>query len=637
MKNLKRELLFCGLMMVAHSVVADLPVTGDCAAHPGSGALQYRALTALESRESKSTIFLSWRMLAGDGDKTSYDIFSVVDGQAPQKLNPNPITNSSNFLDQDTCVRNSNFGVVRWFVRINNVEKNSITCSELAKLPGGLDKDKIVIDNGTDGFGKQFAFGDVNGDGSYEYVMRFPDIDIDPYYQLWRPASGTFKLRAFDAQGTVLWEYDMGPAIEAGIWYAPYLFYDLDQDGKAELIVKAGDDSAPASSLRDETGRVVVVNEYLRIVSGADGKTVLAQTAWPNREGFVGESTQPYGVYNHYSRHQLAIAYLDGRRPHIIVERGTYEKQKVQAYVFDRTQGLKLVWSFENQNPSACSQCSPEKIAELKSLWGQGAHTIRVGDLDSDGLDEVVIGSFALDHDGKALWSINKGHVDHIHLGELDPATPGLEIYYGAERSAKSAGMGMLKAATGEYLWSEAGPTSHIHKEGLCADLLRPSPGIECFSGEENRSQHWLWSSNGKVLSHEKLGTSLSPKAVYWFDTAQKNLMHPALDVKTGIYAELRDAENQKPLDVLVLPTVMPERDRQYFRAVAFADLLGDWREEIIGVARGKLVIYMSRLPSTHRTHWLMEDPIYSKNALLGSMGYYQQPLLGYDLSKKFN
>lgn len=630
MKNLTHTLLFCGLTAATHPVSAQ-----DCAAQAGAGPTQYRALTALESREFKTSIFLSWRMLAADGDKTIYDVFSVVDGQAPQKLNVNPITNSSNFVDHETCVKNSNCSLVRWFVRVNNVERKSVICSEPAKLPEGLDKDKIVIDNGTDGFGRYFAFADSNGDGSHEYVMRFPDINIDPYYKYWRPASGTLKLRAFNAQGVVLWEYDMGPAIEAGIWYSPYLFHDLDQDGKAELIVKAGDDNVTASSLRDETGRVVVGNEYLRVVSGTDGKTVLAQTAWPNREGFVGESTQPYGVYNHYSRHQLAIAYLDGRRPHIIVERGTYEKQKVHAYVFDRTQGLKQVWAFENQHPDSCNQCTPEKLAELRGLWGQGAHTIRVGDIDADGLDEVVIGSFALDHDGKALWTINKGHLDHIHLGELNPAEPGLEIYYGAERSAKSGGMAMLKAATGQYLWAEAGPTTHIHREGLCADLLRNSPGTECYSGEENRSQHWLWSSNGKVLSHENLG-SLVPNAVYWSDTSQKSFIKQVLDVKTGVYVELLDFETRKPVDVLVLPAVMLEKDRQYFRAVAHMDVLGDWREEIIGVARGKLVIYMSRLPSSHRIPWLMEDPIYGRNAILASMGYYQQPLLGFDLSQKF-
>lgn len=634
MKQFIRKILGCSLLIAVQPLIAETPIpspTVDCAEHPGSGSPQYRALTALESRESKTSVFLSWRMLAGDTNKISYDVFSVTDGQSPHKLNETPIVNRTNFLDQHTCTKNCD--AARWLVRING-ENNTNTCSELARLPTGNDKDKIVIDNATTGFGRQFAFGNLSGDDAYEYVLRFPDISIDPYYKLWRLATGTFKLRAFDAQGTVLWEYDMGVSIEAGIWYAPYLIYDLDQDGKAELIVKAGDD-VPRSSLADETGRIVRGNEYLRVISGADGKTILAQVPWPNREGFIGDSSQPYSVYNHYSRHQLAIAYLDGKRPHIIVERGTYEKQKVHAYVMDGTQGLKQVWAFENQHPKSCSECSDSKRAELARLWGQGAHTIRVGDLDADGLDEIVIGSFALDHNGEVLWSINKGDLDHIHLGDLNPAEPGLELYYGAERGTSSAGMGMLKAATGEYLWSVKEPTSHIHKEGLCADLLRDPPGTECFSGEANLSQHWLWSSTGKVLSHERFW--LSPKAVYWADSPQKSYIRSALDVKTGVYVQLLDFESRKPLDELLLPTVMLERDRQYFQALAHVDLLGDWREEIVGVARGKLVIYMSRIPSSHRIPWLMQDSVYRKNAILVSMGYYHQPLLGFDLQSHFN
>jgi rhamnogalacturonan endolyase len=636
MKAIIIRILSAALFIALQSALAasaEPTAPSNCAEHPSAGPHQYRALTALESREAKTSIFLSWRMLTSDNEKTSYDIFSVIDEQPPRKLNDAPITNRSNFIDQQSCAQNINCNTVKWFVRVNNISANA--CSEFAKLPKGKDKDQIVLDNGLSGFGRQFAFGDINGDGSYEYVLRYPDIDIDPYYRLWRPASGTFKLRAFDSEGVVLWDYDMGSSIEVGTWYAPYLLYDLDQDGKSELIVKAGDDNVPGSSLRDETGRVVRGNEYLRIVSGADGKTVLAQAPWPNREGFLGEGSQPYSIYNHYSRNQLAIAYLDGKRPYIIVERGTYEKQKVHAYTFNQTQGLQQVWAFENQHPKFCNECSPARIEELKSTWGQGAHTIRVADLDADGFDEVVIGSFALDHNGNVLWSIKKGHLDHIHVGELNPAVPGLEIYYGAETSAKSAGMGMLKAATGEYLWSEKEPTSHIHKEGLCADLLRDPLGTECFSGEDNRSQHWLWSSDGKVLSHEKL--PLSPHAVYWADAPQKSFIQHVLDVKTGTYVELLDFESRKTLDVLTLPSVMLQHDRQYFRALAYGDLLGDWREEIIGVARGKLVIYMSRLPSTHRIPWLMQDAVYGKNAIFGSSGYYQQPILGFDLKPHFN
>lgn len=590
---------------------------------------EYRALTVLTSLDSATISFLSWRMLSGDDADTTYDVFASADGKQFRKLTDQPIKNSTNFIDPLTCADDIRCRQAEWFVRINQGAYSR--CSEIAKLPVGIDRDKILIDVGIADFGRRFAFGDLNGDGRLEYVLRFSGIDIDPYYQLWRPSPSAYRLRAFDERGVILWEYDMGKAIEQGIWYSPYLIYDLDQDGKAELIVKAGDDSEPGA-IRDESGRVVKGREYLKIISGEDGKTVIAQADWPSREGFVGKSSQPYSIYNHFSRNQMAIAYLDGKTPHVIVERGTYGKQKIQAYRLDAQKKLKQVWHFENQNPSTCDPCTPEQIQERRALWGQGAHTIRVGDLDSDGRDEIVIGSFALDDDGKVLWSIDKGDLDHIHLGDLNPSEPGLEIYYGAERSTKSGGMGMINAATGKYLWSISDPTSHIHKEGLCADLLLEHPGTECFSGESNRTEHWLWSSQGKVLSRENpAGPTLSPNAAYWADTPQKLLMRTASNRDSGIYADLIDLNTNSVIETLYLPSEMSQNDRQYFRVLAVADILGDWREEIIGTARGRLVIYMSRLPSKHRMPWLLQDNLYSRNAILGSMGYYQQPLLSRD------
>ena len=44
------------------------------------------------------------------------------------------------------------------------------------------------------------------------------------------------------------------------------------------------------------------------------------------------------------------------------------------------------------------------------------ANDVSVGDLDGDGLDEVMYGSMAVDHDGIGLWNTRLGHGDANHV-----------------------------------------------------------------------------------------------------------------------------------------------------------------------------------------------------------------------------
>lgn len=62
------------------------------------------------------------------------------------------------------------------------------------------------------------------------------------------------------------------------------------------------------------------------------------------------------------------------------------------------------------------------------------------------------------------------------------------------------------------------------------------------------------------------------------------------------------------------------------------ADILGDWREEIITFANGELRIHHTTIPAKDRRVTLMQDPIYRHDVTHRSMGYPHVPMTSYFL-----
>ncbi len=74
-------------------------------------------------------------------------------------------------------------------------------------------------------------------------------------------------------------------------------------------------------------------------------------------------------------------------------------------------------------------------------------------------------------------------------------------------------------------------------------------------------------------------------------------------------------------------------RPRIEGRVVAVADILGDWREELIVSEGDELRIYSTTIPATDRRPCLMTDPLYRIDVAHAAMGYTQVPMLSYDLA----
>jgi len=343
--------------------------------------------------------------------------------------------------------------------------------------------------------------------------------------------------------------------------------------------------------------------EYLTILDGRTGKPV-TRVDWPPRSAI--------GAYNYASRNQLCVAYLDGRTPCLLVERGTYTVIMLVAYEFHAGK-LRELWRWDNRN-------------ESKKFRGQGAHWMHAADVDGDGRDEVAIGSAMIDDDGRAIWCTGLGHPDHFYLGDIDPERPGLEIYFGIEPRNKRNTMCLVDARTGEILWGHDQPTQHVHSSGLCSDIDAAYPGSECYSGERDfKDKRWLRSAKGKIISTQDIG-GLSPRSAYWDADLQRELVVGSriVDFRAGGGASpsgLNPPSKAEPLARI-------EGD-----LVAVADVLGDWREEIITSLPGELRIYTTTIPAQDRRACLLQDPTYRIDVVSAAMGYYQVPMTSYDLA----
>jgi len=420
------------------------------------------------------------------------------------------------------------------------------------------------------------CLGDLDGDGELEIVVQQPDFNTDPYQHpgYWKRSPTTYKLEAYKLDGRMLWRYDMGWGIEAGTWYAPYLVFDLDGDGRAEVYCKAGEGDP-----REPTGHVRSGPEYLVKLDGRTGG-IVARADWLSREGFED--------YNYYCRNFMAIAYLDGKTPSLILERGTYTIIKLAALDAD----LQRRWYWESTE-------------EYRQYRGQGAHTLQVADVDGDGKDELVIGSACIDHDGRPLWTTGLGHPDALYVADIDPGRPGLEIFFGIEPSRTSKAVCLADARTGELLWYFDGPTSHVHGQGMCADIIADKPGMECYAGEQDGSQYWLYSAQGELLSQERLG-GLAPVVAWWDGDEQKEIL---LDGAMRRYG----AGPITPIEGRVL---------------AIGDVLGDWREELVVATGAELRIYTTTIPAKNRKVTLLQNHQYRMGMAIQGMGYWSPPQL---------
>jgi len=538
-----------------------------------------RSLTARLAPDGRS-VHLSWRLLESDHPEIGFDIYRRTDSN-DELLNSRPITSTTDFTDTEPAEKASYRIVPRYGTR--RLPASAETEVDLTALRAGKPYTAIPV---TGRVGK-LGVGDLDGDGEYDFVVRTPDTGVDPGVQ-GRHYDSVYTIAAYRRDGLKLWEYSLGEGVEPGVWYSPFAVYDFDGDDRAEVALRICPDGK-----RDERRRVGSGTEYLVVLDGMTGREI-ARAPWIER-------TPRLGDLNRQNRHQIGMAYVDGRTPAIIVARGTYRAMLAEAWQLHDGRLTRLWrWDGDEENPVVRSQ---------------GAHNMVAGDVDGDGRDEILLGGCMLDDNGTLLWSAGIGHPDKTYLTDIDPRRPGMEVLLCSEIS-NDAGRGVccVDAATGQQVWNIGTPTTHVG-DGMAADIDPRHPGLECFAKEDRKAgktSRYLTTAQGRQLENRPV-----PDCRNWVWWDGDLLRETIQDTRIVKWPGETVAEGIEGTILLI------------------GDLTGDWREEIVTSVDGELRIYGTGLPARDRRTTLMQDPVYRSYLVERSQGYPQSPVPAYYLGEK--
>lgn len=271
-----------------------------------------RGLAAAPTADGKG-IHVGWRLLESDPAEALFHLYRSANGKQ-KRLTKKPLKDVCDFTDLQPAE-----GKAEYWVTVLDKKGKVISTSEKLSVekPILTNYRSIKLKNPNTRVGK-VAVADLNGDGTYDYIIRTPDSNVDP--GMGGNFDGrTYQIEAYLSDGTFLWSKDLGQGIEPGVWYSPFIAYDFNGDGKAEVALK----TAPADAKRNDKGRVDSGEEYLSVWDGMTGRE-MARVDWPERN-------DRYGNLVRQNRNQIGMAFLDGKTPYILACRGTYKLMVVDA------------------------------------------------------------------------------------------------------------------------------------------------------------------------------------------------------------------------------------------------------------------------------------------------------------------
>lgn len=603
-----------------------------------------RGVVAVQPTAGK--IFVGWRMLGTDPESIAFNVYRTSPGRKPVKLNSAPLTGATSFQDEQADLTKPN----SYFVRavLNGHEQTASAPFLLPANPPVRQYLSIPLQTPAGYTPNDASVGDLDGDGEYEIVVHQAGRGRDN-----SQAGLTTEpiLEAYKLDGTFLWRINLGKNIREGAHYTQFIVYDLDGDGKAEVACKTADGTidgkgkvigdakadyrvpegtsittknrAGAEQTHNISGYVLSGPEYLTIFDGQTGGALATTNFIPPRHPTSLKPTPEElsaiwgdGYGNRVDRFLACVAYLDGVRPSLVMARGYYTRSVLTAWNW-RDGKLSKLWTFDSDD-------GPEGNRKYR---GQGNHNLSVADVDADGRDEIIYGAAAIDDNGEGLYSTGLGHGDALHVSDLDPDRPGLEVFDIQERF-DDAGASFRDARTGEILWKKpsvkAGADGEGPGRGLALDIDPRYRGFE--SWVRGAGVTGLWNTKGEKISDV---TPNSCNFGVWWDG---DLLSELLDRNT---ISKWDWNNHKDAVLLSADGCMSNNGTKATPALS-ADILGDWREEVIWrtTDNKELRIYTTVIPTKYRFYTLMHDPQYRLSIAWQNVAYNQPPHTGFYLGE---
>ena len=286
----------------------------------------------------------------------AFNVYRATGGQKPIKLNGASLTRTTDFVDTAADLTRSNAYTVRAvtggkeqaasrpFTLAANAAVGQYLSIPIQQPPPGTAPDgRPYVYNANDA-----SVGDLDGDGEYEIVLKWDPSNSRDNSQAGYTASTIFD--AYRMDGTRLWRIDLGRNVRSGAHYTPFLVYDFDGDGKAEIAIRTSDGTVDGTGkmLGDAKadwvtktpgptlGKVLAGPEYLTIFDGMTGAALSSRKFVPDRGdiskwgrvcGNAGHDAQG----NRVDRFLAGVAYLDGKRPSLVFTRGYYGRTVLAA------------------------------------------------------------------------------------------------------------------------------------------------------------------------------------------------------------------------------------------------------------------------------------------------------------------